>query len=1538
MRKTLSFELRIFALVSLLAGSFALQGQTESTAVWLASGHGYTTGYHPTHIEIAPGFVEGLFSINTGSNAPAYYLTNNQDAIRLYANNTFTVSPVNMTTIAQVEYTFMKTSKPYAGVIPPTEGQYTTGGTPSGAQQVIDVWTCPEDQPTDKPIVITLGASGQRALVQVTVTYIENEGQTVTISYNPNWPNTIGTGQMEPESYIYGATVTVASCNYSCQNHIFDKWNTAADGSGLDYYPGSTFNIYSDITLYAQWYDLNDGLIDVLNPENVNAAIGTNIGYCEWSVTCQTGVSPNIYETVYKGKSFRNENYIQINSQQSTASGIVTSLSHGLAKKVEVIWNESTETGRILNVYGKNIAYDNTPDLYNTSQGTLIGTIEKTQGSQSGVLVINDASINLGDYAFIGLRSEYGALYMDEIRITWTAETHPVILFTPSLIDLDNIIVQNETSTTFTVSQSNLEYDITLSADKGSLEPSTISRNSDPVQVTWTYTPDESDLGSFLATVTATSGEPGESGYCSNSLPINALVIDDSGTTLTEAKNAYLQNGTTAALINLAGDGTPGSQVEVVGQSGNYLWLQDGQSGLLVWGPNAPVFEKGYKFTEGTLMGTFTTYQNDIVELVNFNFQNVEYTTGNTLTAVTASLSDLLSDETHQYEYRFVQLSDSVLVDATDPLHWKVGISSELTMSLTDLYGTDFNTKTAPDAEDWFAVKGLFNRYYSGGSIQVELAPTTLSDIATSKKATAPSFNPVGGLDETHAVTTTSVTITPAENTTFYYLINGSDINQSNTEVVINITETPTNIQAIAKRDFYANSIERTYYYKLPDQTYSVAFSINGAIDPDNTVLVADVLLAGQCPKVDAIGSYILRGWSTSPNSTEVVTLPMQGINNNITLYAVYALPTAYCYNKLTDHTDIEAGQYIILSDDGRGRYYTLKNAYTHSTPVAYLINDLELSIVGNQLVGNDYSEVEWNVSGDNSAEYTITSASNPDLYLYTINSSTGVRIGNDSATWTLTEDLYTNGFFNLESNTTNRFLSLYVSTNNTTIDWRCYTASNIYSNTSHAQLTLFKRTPVFEDNDPRYTRIFVNETATNGITITGPSVIPSAAHLNAPDASHLVMDNYPIVSNNETWFLIEDGASFIPSPNNPTSIKARIQKEIIGYGYDNSVQNGWYLIASPVGTVNANGLQQQSGSKVEGLTTDGNESFDLYLFDQTQSHGEWLNYEANGNSTVFGQFESILYASQHSRTITFSGTLTQSCQEQPLIYSEGATYAGWNLIGNPFTHNAYFYSDNVSDFYKLVETESNGAMISELQPFSASDVAVNPIEGIFVKVTESDQTFSFRSNRRKENTVESLINIKVLNSDGMVIDQARVRFNNGFSLEKYMLNPYNTKICIPQDGKNYAVVNVKGGDETPINFKAAKNGSYSLLIEASDVDLTYLHLIDNLTAADVDLLQEPIYTFDAKRTDYASRFRLVYKTNDSNADNDSFAYYDGSRWVVSNAGKSSLLVIDMMGRVVRNESINGTVFLNLDKLSSGFYLMRLENETETKTQKIVIR
>ena len=130
---------------------------------------------------------------------------------------------------------------------------------------------------------------------------------------------------------------------------------------------------------------------------------GTN--YSSWS-----GKKGSVSSAVYAGQSAGGNNSVQLRSSNSN-SGIVTTTSGGKVTKVVVTWNSNTETGRTLNVYGKNTAYSAVTDLYDSSkQGTLLGTIVKGTSTELTIT---------GNYTFVGLRSNSGAMYLDKIEITW---------------------------------------------------------------------------------------------------------------------------------------------------------------------------------------------------------------------------------------------------------------------------------------------------------------------------------------------------------------------------------------------------------------------------------------------------------------------------------------------------------------------------------------------------------------------------------------------------------------------------------------------------------------------------------------------------------------------------------------------------------------------------------------------------------------------------------------------------------------------------------------------------------------------------------------------------------------------------------------------------------------------------------------------------------------------------------------------------------------------------------------------------------------
>ena len=141
-----------------------------------------------------------------------------------------------------------------------------------------------------------------------------------------------------------------------------------------------------------------------------------------------------------------------------------------------------------------------------------------------------------------------------------------------------------------------------------------------------------------------------------------------------------------------------------------------------------------------------------------------------------------------------------------------------------------------------------------------------------------------------------------------------------------------------------------------------------------------------------------------------------------------------------------------------------------------------------------------------------------------------------------------------------------------------------------------------------------------------------------------------------------------------------------------------------------------------------------------------------------------------------------------------------------------------------------------------------------------------------------------------------------------------------------------------PLNFKAATNGEYTIAVSPENVELGYLHLIDNLTGTDVDLLQTPEYTFDARTSEYASRFRIVFSAKGTNGDdNGNFAFFDaaGDLVITDATIGATLQIIDVMGRVIR--SIDAARNISTKDMTAGIYMLRLFNGNNVKTQKIVI-
>ena len=431
-------------------------------------------------------------------------------------------------------------------------------------------------------------------------------------------------------------------------------------------------------------------------------------------------------------------------------------------------------------------------------------------------------------------------------------------------------------------------------------------------------------------------------------------------------------------------------------------------------------------------------------------------------------------------------------------------------------------------------------------------------------------------------------------------------------------------------------------------------------------------------------------------------------------------------------------------------------------------------------------------------------------------------------------------------------------------------------------------------------------------------------------------------------------------------TFEKQIEPYTVSHGTTNNPTDGWYLIASPLASPVELG-------NVTNLIPANPNNYDLYWFNRDNVGSEWLNLKAHANESDYQRLWctfGYLYANNSNSpddiTLQFAGVINPVGSDVLTLSNNESNeqFGTWNLVGNPNVCEVYpIYGGEVEivgggdlDKSGNFQWVDYGAMPyyrmnSARTDLVAGNGTIQPGEGVFmqydanmgesVMVRFSTEAYNDGNNIGGDITLNLTEAMTRGGASNVLIDRAIVRFDGGPMLGKLMLDPSHTNICIPQGGKDYAIVRSTAEGELPLNFKASQNGSYTLSVTVNDAEMEYLHLIDNLTGADIDLLETPSYTFEARMSDYSSRFRLVFRANDANGASTSsatFAFFDGNSWQVNNTGAATLQVIDVLGRIVSSQTINGNATLGTDNLGAGVYVMRLVNGDEVKVQKVVVR
>jgi hypothetical protein len=526
--------------------------------------------------------------------------------------------------------------------------------------------------------------------------------------------------------------------------------------------------------------------------------------------------------------------------------------------------------------------------------------------------------------------------------------------------------------------------------------------------------------------------------------------------------------------------------------------------------------------------------------------------------------------------------------------------------------------------------------------------------------------------------------------------------------------------------------------------------------------------------------------------------------------------------------------------------------------------------------------------------------------------------------------------------------------------------AGSVHMNGASPQIMTMAAATIYSltiNNPVSVTLISTQTVITNKLTINSGKILKIEADKNLTVTG--TINNYGGTSG---FVLKSNNLGTASLIHNTIDVPVTVQRYISGAAED------WHFLSAPISNQSISGSWSPSGTYGNGT------GYDLYIFNEPTPCWTYQfnitvapTWPSIHPTTNFVTGRGYLYSTQAANpTKEFVGLLNNGTISYPITNeSPDLVVQGFNLIGNPYpssidwksvtgwTRTNLVSSGGGYDMWIWNQESNNYGVYNSIGNIGTNGITqhIAPAQGYFVRAVSNgniSMSNAVRVNTGASNWLKGTnsginsLKIRITSKDAHGYDEVLLQFgypeNEAGALKLFSQNEAAPSVYLYDLNKDLSVrylTDAFENSKVPLYFKAGKNGSYSLSVNAEIAAFDVLLLEDKKTNTITDLKANSDYEFNGATSDTANRFVLHFKDMNIEAENLPVTiYYDGNEINVDLTlvtEQTEIKIYDMLGRLVLEKKKEGEMIHRFKINSKNAVYIVVANSNGKSTNRVLL-